>query len=351
MKLTFFKFIFFSIRSFRTKINSIVALSTYFGIPLVISFLAAIVMKTSTYDSYTYTSNPQIKNFLFLTIIITIFIGLTNSIREVISHRAHFAKEQRTGLGIGTYLFATFFVLITILFLQVFLIILSSSLILNFPSDFSSFFLFPFLAGIAATATGFFVSSVVTSEVTAITLVPLILIPQMIFSGLLIDFQDMNKNIFFSKSTKESTNPIPEVADLMISRWAVEAYLITIATLKDPRDECILKYKNIEELLKKKLIDKKISRKEFYQQRIKNVDIPTEEKCYALKSTRNEFIDIDNEKKQQYGFMSSYRNLFGTYISSVYYNTVVILAYTLLFILLTFLSLQYNWWNFFKQKN
>jgi hypothetical protein len=70
-----------------------------------------------------------------------------------------------------------------------------------------------------ANVLGLNVSSAFKSAVTVYILIPLLLIPQMILSGLLFSFDKLNDFI----STK---GKVPIVADLMTSRWAYEALTV-----------------------------------------------------------------------------------------------------------------------------
>jgi ABC transport system ATP-binding/permease protein len=63
------------------------------------------------------------------------------------------------------------------------------------------------------------ISSAFNSAVTVYVLIPLLLIPQMILSGLLFSFDKLNNII----STK---GKVPIVADMMASRWAYEAMAV-----------------------------------------------------------------------------------------------------------------------------
>src|SRR5690606_8048903 len=70
-----------------------------------------------------------------------------------------------------------------------------------------------------ANVLGLNISSAFNSAVTVYVLIPLLLIPQMILSGLLFSFDKLNNII----STK---GKVPVVADMMASRWAYEALAV-----------------------------------------------------------------------------------------------------------------------------
>jgi hypothetical protein len=76
-----------------------------------------------------------------------------------------------------------------------------------------------FTTSCMANVLGLNISSAFNSAVTVYVMIPLLLIPQMILSGLLFSFDKLNSVI----STK---GKVPVVADLMASRWAYEAMAV-----------------------------------------------------------------------------------------------------------------------------
>jgi hypothetical protein len=71
---------------------------------------------------------------------------------------------------------------------------------------------------------GLNISSGFNSVVTIYILVPLILVPQLLFSGVVVDFSKMHNKISSDKS-------VPLIGDLMTSRWAYEA--LAVSQFKD----------------------------------------------------------------------------------------------------------------------
>ena len=70
-----------------------------------------------------------------------------------------------------------------------------------------------------ANVLGLNISSAFNSAVTVYVMIPLLLIPQMILSGLLFSFDKLN-NVLSTKGK------VPIVADFMASRWAYEAMAV-----------------------------------------------------------------------------------------------------------------------------
>ena len=81
------------------------------------------------------------------------------------------------------------------------------------------FWLVLFSTSCFASVLGLNISSAFNSAVTVYVMIPLLLIPQMILSGLLFSFDKLNSVI----STK---GKVPVLADMMASRWAYEALVV-----------------------------------------------------------------------------------------------------------------------------
>jgi hypothetical protein len=79
-----------------------------------------------------------------------------------------------------------------------------------------------------ANALGLNISSAFNSAVTIYILIPLLIIPQLILSGVVVKFDKLNPSI-------GNTATVPLVGDLMASRWAFEASMV--AQFKDNRFE------------------------------------------------------------------------------------------------------------------
>ena len=70
---------------------------------------------------------------------------------------------------------------------------------------------------------GLFISSFpkLTSK-AAQNIIPLILVPQIIFGGFIVKFEDINKSLFVDKDAE-----VPEICQVMVARWGFESICIT----------------------------------------------------------------------------------------------------------------------------
>ncbi|MCD8479130.1 MAG: ABC transporter permease [Candidatus Cloacimonetes bacterium] len=74
-----------------------------------------------------------------------------------------------------------------------------------------------FLASITGVSIGLMCSAFIRENRAIINLLPLILIPQIIFGGAVIEFERMNRNLKLYEK-----HPIPEVVQIIPSRWLFE---------------------------------------------------------------------------------------------------------------------------------
>jgi ABC transport system ATP-binding/permease protein len=107
-------------------------------------------------------------------------------------------------------------ILFTISAIQTFCFVLIGNLVLGISDMLFPFWLVLFSVSCFANVLGLNISSAFNSAVTVYILIPLLLIPQMILSGLLFPFDKLNNSI-------GNRGQVPVVADMMASRWAYEA--------------------------------------------------------------------------------------------------------------------------------
>jgi len=102
------------------------------------------------------------------------------------------------------------------------------------------YFFFNFITAFTGVAIGLFVSSLVADGKAAANVVPFILIPQILLSGALIKYEDMNRNLnlvyaFYrwfavhpdrAVDKNESSLQVPFLCEFMPMRWSYEAIIV-----------------------------------------------------------------------------------------------------------------------------
>jgi ABC-type multidrug transport system ATPase subunit len=190
--------------------------------PLLALILAFIIKYKSAPGGHEYffRFNENFPAFMLMSIVVALFMGLTVSAEEIIRDRKILKRESFLNLSWNSYLLSKLIILFSISAIQTFSFVLLGNLILEIEWRMLLPFWFAlFTVSCSANVLGLNISSAFNSAVTVYVLIPLLLIPQMILSGLLFSFDKLNDLI----STK---GKVPVVADLMASRWAYEAMAV-----------------------------------------------------------------------------------------------------------------------------
>ncbi|HEY6285534.1 MAG TPA: FHA domain-containing protein, partial [Ktedonobacteraceae bacterium] len=125
---------------------------------------------------------------LFIMAFSAIFFGCINAAREIVKEAPVYRRERAVNLGILPYMFSKIVVLGLLCLVQSFILVF----LVSIPDPFSfSIFLPPFLevyitialTSLAGLMMGLMVSALVPNTDRAMTIVPILLIPQIIFSG------------------------------------------------------------------------------------------------------------------------------------------------------------------------
>lgn len=152
-----------------------------FGQAPIIAFLTSLVVAKDSPRDFPY----------FMLALVAVWFGASVSAREIIRERAVYSRERMVNLGLLPYIGSKLWVLSRVVGLQCILLFATLKLfdwtgIMKMPGE---FFGIPQLAvmiltGMVGIALGLFVSAVVKTSEMATSLIPLILIPQILFSGL-----------------------------------------------------------------------------------------------------------------------------------------------------------------------
>ncbi|MDG1483904.1 MAG: ATP-binding cassette domain-containing protein [Myxococcota bacterium] len=131
---------------------------------------------------------------LFMLSLSSLWFGMSSSVRELISDRVIWRRERRVGVGVLPYVFSKTLILASLTGLQAILLAGANYLILDMGA-------YGFHAGALIGVSvltawlgmtlGMLVSAVWTSSEAAVGTLPLILIPQITFSSILVAIRDM----------------------------------------------------------------------------------------------------------------------------------------------------------------
>jgi ABC-type multidrug transport system ATPase subunit len=160
---------------------------------------------------------------LFVSALVSIWFGANNAVREIVDEAPIYARERTVNLKIPSYVLSKFFVLSGFGLVQCTLFVaILTAFKLVMPADFYLLDLILTLTSIAGTAMGLWVSAMARSVERALSILPLIIIPQLLFAGFMKPVSDIYVNTTTNKpSTVEEhrSNPtkVRKVSDGMSS--------------------------------------------------------------------------------------------------------------------------------------
>ncbi len=171
-------------------------------------------------ESYVFANNENIPAYIFMCVICSMFIGLTVSAEDIIRDRMILSRERFLNLSWSSYINSKTATLFIISAIQTLSFVLIGNLILEIHGLTLQYWLVLFSTSCFANLLGLNISSALTSVVNIYILIPFIIVPQLLFAGVLVGFNKMHKSV-------ASADKVPIIGDIMTSRWAYEALVIT----------------------------------------------------------------------------------------------------------------------------
>lgn len=234
-------------------------------------------------------ATPNDGRTIFIAAVIAMWLGANNAIREIVSETAVYERERLVNLKIPSYVMSKFTILSGIGLVQCILFVMIMTAFGRFEAiDFPMITLILYLTLLAGAAIGLFFSALVSSTEKAMSILPLILIPQLLLSGFLKPLDDLyvnlkegkpavvadydiyerdkNKEIKIDPSRPTEIPKVPDpvqksdglggakfLADLMTARWSIDAlaHQVSVADA-EARDKLasrmtVLEYENVLE--------------------------------------------------------------------------------------------------------
>ncbi|HEX8494906.1 MAG TPA: FHA domain-containing protein [Pyrinomonadaceae bacterium] len=190
---------------FRDKFNLLIL----FGQAPIIAFLTYLVVASDAPRDFPF----------FMLALVAVWFGTSVSAREIIRERAVYNRERMVNLGLLPYVGSKLFVLSLIVGLQCILLFGTLKLfhftgMMKLPGNALAQLLVMLLTGMVGIALGLFVSSIVKTSEMATSLVPLILIPQILFSGLVGVPQGISKVVGTIMPATWSFDQMKRLSDL-----------------------------------------------------------------------------------------------------------------------------------------
>jgi len=196
---------------------------TFLEAPILAVFLAYLIRYYVQLEdgvaNYIFEKNDNLPIYFFMAIIVAIFMGLTVSAEEILRDRKILKRESFLNLSRFSYLMAKTAILFAISAIQAFAFTLIGNTFLELHDMFFSVWFALFTVSCFANVTGLNISSSFNSAVTIYILIPLLVIPQLVLSGVVVTFDKFNPSV-------STSDKVPWFGDVMASRWAFEAMMV-----------------------------------------------------------------------------------------------------------------------------
>jgi energy-coupling factor transporter ATP-binding protein EcfA2 len=144
------------------------------------------------------------------------WVGISNAIQEVCKERNVLKREYMTGVKLDTYVLSKLLVMLPISAIQAFLLYSIVALVAGTPPrgllvvyPYAEMLVTCFLTIFAASAMGIFISALSKDAAKAMALAPILMVPQLLFSGAIIPVE---------------SPPLQVLSWATICRWPLQAY-------------------------------------------------------------------------------------------------------------------------------
>ena len=209
----------FLLRDVKAKLANLQFLFINFLEAPILAFILAFLIKyynIASTSHYHYINNSNIPIYLFMSVIIAIFLGLSVSAEEIIKDRKILKREKFLNLSWFSYLSSKVIILLFISAIQALTFVLVGNTVLEIKGMYFHYWLVLFSCWSSANIMGLIISDSFKTVVTIYILIPFLVIPQIVLSGIIIRYEKLNPNI-------SSPDAIPFYGELMTARWGYEA--------------------------------------------------------------------------------------------------------------------------------
>ncbi|MBL4586864.1 MAG: ABC transporter permease, partial [Flavobacteriales bacterium] len=215
------QFLVFITRDVRSKLaDSQYMLINFLETPVLAIMLASLVRYYAMDDvGYVFRENDNIPAYMFMCVVVALFFGLTVSAEEIIKDRKILKREKFLNLSRSSYLVSKIMIMFFISLVQSLSFVLIGNSILEVEGMNLSYFLVLFSTSCFANMLGLNISASFNNAVTIYILIPFLIIPQLLFSGVIVKFDKLNPKF-------SSDEHVPFIGEIMATKWAYDALAV-----------------------------------------------------------------------------------------------------------------------------
>jgi len=169
--------------------------------------------------SYVFSLNENIPAYLFMSVIVSLFVGMIISAEEIIRDRKIRNRETFLNLSQYAYFNSKIVFLFVLSAIQMLVFTLIGNQILEIRGLNLNFWLILFSTSCFAVLLGLNISAGLKSVIAIYVTIPFVLVPLILLSGVIVEYDKLHPTV-------ARTEYVPLSADLMASRWAYEALVV-----------------------------------------------------------------------------------------------------------------------------
>lgn len=196
-------------RNFRLLFNDRKGLIKQFGQTVILALLTSLVADGAQFEQYEAT-----KSLFFILACVCCWIGLCMAIPEICKERSILRREYMAGLSPVSYILGKFVMLGALCLVHSVIVTLAFALLIGLPESGTfmpaliEMLLTSFLIALSSSTMGLALSAASASADKAMKLAPLLLVPQILFSGVVFALDGV----------------ADVISTLVVCRWGMEAY-------------------------------------------------------------------------------------------------------------------------------
>ncbi len=170
-------------------------------------------------NAYIFAKNENLPSYVFMAVVVALFLGLIISAEEILHDRRIIKRESFLNLSRWSYINSKVIVMLGISAIQCLFFVLIANTILEIKGLNFEYWLMLYTVSACANLIGLNLSASLNSVVAVYVSIPFILVPQLLFSGVIVNYNKLHPSI----TTQQY---VPICGDLMTSRWAYEALMV-----------------------------------------------------------------------------------------------------------------------------
>ena len=205
-------------RNIKTKLTNV----QYVAITLleapVLAIVCAWLTRYAPPSGYTLMDNKNLVQYIFMAVIVAVFLGMSTSAEEIIRDRTILKREKFLSLSYSSYIWSKIAYTAMVSLLQTVLFIIVGNAVAGLHGMFFVWWVVLFSIAVVSNLIGLLLSQNLSSVVSIYISIPLLLVPQILLCGLVVDFTDLDSD--------SKTGNVPVIGDIIPSRWAFEALAV-----------------------------------------------------------------------------------------------------------------------------